>query len=616
MTNNKNKDKPIYFSDYFNIDKKKLDELGAFDPILNVDTKLFIEPLLIKNNSNAIIKTSYQVFLEFFSNLLKLLKLSQYKNDKYWKQAEKLTNFGEYKDTCIGYSKGNIKGKGLSFKKTLENAKDIIDSSYNDPEMFLLLPFFEERVGADKIGDMIQHIINDSICQYTESIMLELNLKGNSKHVTRKNSYNLLLNPFDKSYIKLLPKDILAEIPIIDNIVDVFEDMTTLNHRLRETLNEEIGFVWENLTKEEKKEKLLEKLKTNTDFFADSINVFKEYEAKPYDLKSDYLGLYKWLEISKSFINFPISDELIADISNVEQLRNLLISIITNFKYSIENQYIYKMFWTKHNNRYRHVRENFSQMLFIAICYNLLCKNNNIFISKYKNIIEFKAQDDIKFVIYIKHANNPLEEIYKQSLEECKKLNLTNHIFIILNFEEKITEPLKKIRIISNPICEIFEIDVTLKDVQDDELIIFEGIEEGNKDSYYLQEKRKGGENSYQAYEPLRKKVEKLCKQELNRKNYKSARQLTTEIAKILENKHVDLLKDFLSYKKYINDGDDWKYPTFYRWCSKHYEDSKVIPLKELAIEELESLEKLEIEELELCELEELEISKVNLKLD
>lgn len=39
-----NPKEPIHFSDYFNIDKAILNELGVFDPILNFDTKVFVEP--------------------------------------------------------------------------------------------------------------------------------------------------------------------------------------------------------------------------------------------------------------------------------------------------------------------------------------------------------------------------------------------------------------------------------------------------------------------------------------------------------------------------------------------------------------------------------------------
>jgi hypothetical protein len=52
---NPNNLEPIYFSDYFKIDKAKLKELGAFDPIINFDTALFVEPLLLKQSSSEII---------------------------------------------------------------------------------------------------------------------------------------------------------------------------------------------------------------------------------------------------------------------------------------------------------------------------------------------------------------------------------------------------------------------------------------------------------------------------------------------------------------------------------------------------------------------------------
>ena len=41
-----------YFSDHVDIDKDKLQELSVFDPILNFDTKVFVDPFLLKNNSN------------------------------------------------------------------------------------------------------------------------------------------------------------------------------------------------------------------------------------------------------------------------------------------------------------------------------------------------------------------------------------------------------------------------------------------------------------------------------------------------------------------------------------------------------------------------------------
>jgi hypothetical protein len=109
---------PTHFSDHFNIDKAKLNELGVFDPILNFDTKVFVEPLLLKESSSEIIKNSYyNSYKKFFSDLLLLLQKSQTQDDKCWRTAKRMVNFPEYQYTCIGYSSeiqmGEVQGLSL-----------------------------------------------------------------------------------------------------------------------------------------------------------------------------------------------------------------------------------------------------------------------------------------------------------------------------------------------------------------------------------------------------------------------------------------------------------------------------------------------------------------------
>jgi hypothetical protein len=53
---------PVHFSDHFCISKATLNALGVFDPILNYDIKVFVEPLLLKNSSAKIIQQSYQTY--------------------------------------------------------------------------------------------------------------------------------------------------------------------------------------------------------------------------------------------------------------------------------------------------------------------------------------------------------------------------------------------------------------------------------------------------------------------------------------------------------------------------------------------------------------------------
>ena len=82
-----NTKKPVHFSDHFGIDKTKLNELGVFDPILNFDTKIFVEPLLLKESGNEVIRNSYKNYQNFFSTLLLLLQKSKKVDDRCWRAA-------------------------------------------------------------------------------------------------------------------------------------------------------------------------------------------------------------------------------------------------------------------------------------------------------------------------------------------------------------------------------------------------------------------------------------------------------------------------------------------------------------------------------------------------
>ena len=91
----------------------------------------------------------------------------------------------------------------------------------------------------------------------------------------------------------------------------------------------------------------------------------------------------------------------------------------------------------------------------------------------------------------------------------------------------------------------------------------------------YIEEKRKGGANSYQAYKPLRDMVEALCQNELGKAAYSSANQLCNAVASIIEEEHLELLSVFQPYQNHKREGTDWRKPTFYGWVNAHYKAFK-----------------------------------------
>lgn len=164
-----------------------------------------------------------------------------------------MVNFPEYQYTCIGYSSGNTEGRGSGVEfndKILQSAKEIVDLADGNPEIFLLLPLLEDGIAGDRISDMVQNIIDDDICRYTQEIMAQLDLKGSRRHTTRNlNSYNLLFNPYSKHAIKLVPCDILLNLPVADNVDVIVEELAAYNERLRDIVNRDIGDIWLETTK-------------------------------------------------------------------------------------------------------------------------------------------------------------------------------------------------------------------------------------------------------------------------------------------------------------------------------------------------------------------------------
>ncbi|WP_454784777.1 hypothetical protein [Legionella sp. WA2024007413] len=385
-----------------------------------------------------------------------------------------------------------------------------------------------------------------------------------------------------------------VNLPVADNVDAIVEELAAYNERLRDIVNRDIGDIWLETTKAYRKEILLKELKTNKEFFVETLTALKAYNVQPYDLEKDYEGLYKWLKDSQEFINVELSKEAKNCSDDPESLMFAVTGIIHHFRDTIENKEIWRTFWTLHNSVYKHVRSHYSSMLFFTVCRAwLVSQNSNISINfKQKDghlTLEFTISGKNRLILHIKHANSTgLAKGYKNVLEKYRNVRNEKHCYLIMNFKAEPANQLKEIRVIQNPICEIFEIDVTKRDEEqiDDpfnlpefELNFLEFEDMVFEDSFYTQEKRKGGENSYQAYKPLREKVEALCKEELSSKDYSSASQLCNTIASRLEAEHSELLSSFPPYKN--NDalaGNDWKRPTLYEWCNNHFKALKSKP--------------------------------------
>ncbi|MDA0780850.1 MAG: hypothetical protein PQ612_10785 [Rickettsiales bacterium] len=594
------KAKPVSFAKHFKLDKEKLSELGTFNPVLNFDTKLFVEPLLLKKSSSPIIQASFKTYNEFFRKLLMLIKASKEPDDICWRQAKRLISFPEYKSTCIGYGSDSINGSGSGSnlnERILQSAKDIVEAAQDNPEIFLLLPLLEEGIGADIVSDMTQTIIDDDICKYTVDAMEKLGVKGTKPYTTKqRTTYMLAYNPYHKCPVKLLPSDILSNLPMADDFDDWITKIAGINSDLRDGINQHIGETWFKENKVKKKEEILELIKSDKDFFFVVLKTLQETSLDHYDIEQDWQGLRRWLEDSKKFITPENFNKIQSVEEKQEALFEAVAEVITQFKDLIECEELWRIFWTQQGSELKHVNELYSQMLFYMVSNTwLAAQDSNVSVDRYLNKETqqinyiFSISKKCKVVVQVKHSDNfsGLEKIYDKQHSLYNEGKAPRSFYVVMNFDDKQSNQLTHILEKEEPDCKVVVIHACSEDSQqslfdhDTKPDWFDGLE--SPESVYAAEKRKSGENSYQVYKPLRDKVEELCKAELAINRYSSANQLCNKVANIIEEEHQSLLDPFEPYQICEYEGNDWKKPTFYGWCNKYYKAHKPAKETELA---------------------------------
>jgi hypothetical protein len=84
-----------------------------FDPVLSVDTNLFIDPFLIFAREIDHFVGSHKEIIGFFNDVFKLVAQSGGKRTSVlWKKAESLLRFPEAEELCIGYTESGTGGSG------------------------------------------------------------------------------------------------------------------------------------------------------------------------------------------------------------------------------------------------------------------------------------------------------------------------------------------------------------------------------------------------------------------------------------------------------------------------------------------------------------------------
>jgi len=409
----------MLFSEHYNI---QLDENQSwFDPNLRWDTPLFIDPILVFKNNVEGFEEINQKINSFFNIIFKEIAKVKGKPKNTWKKTLNLLNFKETFETSLGYTNFGQNGSGIGQDfayKIFHSIVDFIDWGLEEFSEYLS-PFelFGERIGPDRLSDMLSNIIKEDLIKYTQEICKQNNIPVKKFPIRnalfdkklgwlRKKVY-LPENPLTKKPIILVPKDFLrSETNEMENFVEYLLHVD--NEELRSQAS---SIITENVSKTELRKIVSE----NKDFFKQALkDYFEDLQKKrlPYDLRNDPKRLGEFKEIlekmRKSLPEISIREK------TGECLENFVESIINQFKKCVEsNEGYFLLFNDDGKARGERACQTFFWGIADTMCKTLKGPDISPECKTGRGSIDFKfSQGYIKKIhVEIKLARNP--KIYK-----------------------------------------------------------------------------------------------------------------------------------------------------------------------------------------------------------
>ncbi|EPG0327011.1 hypothetical protein ONE56_01650 [Vibrio mytili] len=424
---------PLLFSKHFGIDEVELEKYGLIDPFLNVDTQLFIDPVLLqKSSSEEISIGAYKQFCDHFTNYIRLLSISEREGDVAWKGARKLLDLREPAQTGLGYGGSSRSGSSRPDEireVMMRTAKEIVDLGAKDPEMVSLMGFFEENVGPDTISDFTTRVIIESLAIVTNNFCVAHKIPVEKSDLES----GCELPIYDGSSVLLVPKDIVRDLPIANDWSDI-EVAALQNQEIRERVSRYLGDI-ARPTVAQRKAALRDAALGSSSSFKYFLDSVKEY-ADNYDPNEDALGYYKIRDILRSDLT-QYKQKNLPDIhKGPEELRELVLTTINQFQQHVENGNLWEELWVGDKPK----KERAAQLIYFAIA-DCFCSANNIDISPEANMgggpIDFKFSDgySARVLVEMKRSNGSVKHGYERQLEIYKEASQTNFgIFVVMDY--------------------------------------------------------------------------------------------------------------------------------------------------------------------------------------
>jgi hypothetical protein len=373
---------PVRFSEHFGFDEKLLAEAGVLNPTLNVDTKLFMDPLLMEGSAHQeISERARGTYGAYFTTVIKFLRAIKADGDVAGRTAHKLLSFPEIKWTCLGYGAASVSGSGSGEEMThrmVQTGRKIVALGVEDPDLFVAMALFEEGFGPDHISDMVANVILGDLINLNNRVLENLPVPREKFTLRLRNGKayeaTLPVNPYidgDTRPVILVPTDILRELPIAKDWSDV-ADAASKNQELRQRVNDQIAELWKSKTLKDKEE-LRRWALSGKDAFTDLMSMLHQAEKASYDMDSDPAGELFWRRLATTLASEQPFKLKAPNRFDIDGVTSVVDQIIEQFRFLIEERRLSEELYADGVPR----PEKAAQRLFFAVAY-AYCKANNL----------------------------------------------------------------------------------------------------------------------------------------------------------------------------------------------------------------------------------------------
>jgi len=383
-----------------------------FDPLLMLDTKLFIDPILIAQTNHPAFAGANDEITRFFTEVFKLAaSCSRTNADMKYRSLKRMLLFPEVNELNLGYSRGSFgSGSGSGFAKDImEGIFNSIDIGVQNLERFENIGLFSEGIGRDRISDITANIIKRYFIDYTQKIAVKHKIP--TKKFAVKNYYynykysrwengvmELPINPYEDFGVILCPKEFINDYPTITR--DSFYDFVW--EKKDEDIRDEFSI---RIKSDLPRNQIIAIARENKDWVEEFNHYLSTKFIEGYDLEEDKSGVYSTLKYASLFAKNNLKT---LSANNKITFEAVVSEIIEAYAQYIENNSGYKLLW---NENGRPKSEEAAQLVFVAIA-KYFCIANDIDLSKENNMgrgpVDFKFSNgyENRASIEIKLAKN------------------------------------------------------------------------------------------------------------------------------------------------------------------------------------------------------------------